>query len=294
MDLQMLGSFFKEERLDKYTTFKIGGPAEYLLIPKDESSLLRAIEIAKKENLDITLLGNGSNVLVDDSGIRGLVIVLKNTLNEVKVNGNIITAGAGATLQKTANVALENSLSGMEFAHGIPGTVGGGTIMNAGAYDGELKDIVKTVRLLNDNNEIVEFTNEQMNFSYRQSIAQKNNYIVLSVDFELKSGNQSDIKSKMEDLMQRRMNKQPLEMPSAGSTFRRPEGYFAGKLIQDCNLQGLRVGGAMVSTKHSGFVVNFDNATSEDVKDVIEMVQKIVKEKFGVELKREVKYIGGR
>lgn len=294
MDLQSLGSFYKEENLDKYTTFKIGGPAEFLLIPRDEEALISAIKIAKAQNLDITLIGNGSNVLIDDTGVKGLVILLRDTLDEIKVDGNIITAGAGATLKKTALVAADNLLGGMEFAHGIPGSVGGGAIMNAGAYDGELKDVVKSVRLINDKLEIIELTNSEMEFGYRDSLAQRQGYIILSVIFELYEKNQQEIIDKMNDLMQRRMDKQPLDLPSSGSTFRRPVGYFAGKLIQDSGMQGLKVGGAMVSNKHSGFVVNYDHATSQDVKDVIAIVQKTVKEKFGVELKREVKYIGGR
>ncbi|WP_455258292.1 UDP-N-acetylmuramate dehydrogenase [Peptoniphilus asaccharolyticus] len=288
------GSFYREENLDKYTTFKIGGPAEFLLIPKDENSLVEAIKTAKQKNMKITLLGNGSNVLIDDSGVEGLVIVLRDTLNDIDVRENTVIAGAGATLRDTAIFAAEHSLGGMEFAHGIPGSVGGGAIMNAGAYDGELKDVVKKVRLIDSNLEIIELSNEEMQFGYRDSIAQINNYIILSVEFELFNKNKEEIFAKMDELMQRRIDKQPLEMSSAGSTFRRPTGYFAGKLIQDSGLQGLRVGGAMISTKHSGFVVNFDNATSQNVKDLISTVQKIVMEKFGVELKIEVKYIGGR
>lgn len=288
------GSFYREENLDKYTTFKIGGPAEFLLIPKDEESLIEAIKTAREKNIKVTLLGNGSNVLIDDLGVEGLVIVLRDTLNKITLNGTTVIAGAGATLRDTAIFAGENSLGGLEFAHGIPGSVGGGVIMNAGAYDGELKDVVSKVKLIDNNLNVIELNNSEMKFAYRDSIAQRNNYIILSVEFDLLKKNKAEIFEKMDDLMQRRIDKQPLEMPSSGSTFRRPAGYFAGKLIQDSGLQGLRVGGAMISTKHSGFVVNFDNAKSQDVKDLIDTVQKIVMEKFGVELKREVKYIGGR
>lgn len=288
------GSFYREENLDKYTTFKIGGPAEFLLIPKDEESLIEAIKTAREKNIKVTLLGNGSNVLIDDLGVEGLVIVLRDTLNKITLNGTTVIAGAGATLRDTAIFAGENSLGGLEFAHGIPGSVGGGVIMNAGAYDGELKDVVSKVKLIDNNLNVIELNNLEMKFAYRDSIAQRNNYIILSVEFDLLKKNKAEIFEKMDDLMQRRIDKQPLEMPSSGSTFRRPAGYFAGKLIQDSGLQGLRVGGAMISTKHSGFVVNFDNAKSQDVKDLIDTVQKIVMEKFGVELKREVKYIGGR
>lgn len=288
------GSFYREENLDKYTTFKIGGPAEFLLIPKDEESLIEAIKTAREKNIKVTLLGNGSNVLIDDLGVEGLVIVLRDTLNKITLNGTTVIAGAGATLRDTAIFAGENSLGGLEFAHGIPGSVGGGVIMNAGAYDGELKDVVSKVKLIDNNLNVIELNNLEMKFAYRDSIAQRNNYIILSVEFDLFKKNKAEIFERMDDLMQRRIDKQPLEMPSSGSTFRRPAGYFAGKLIQDSGLQGLRVGGAMISTKHSGFVVNFDNAKSQDVKDLIDTVQKIVMEKFGVELKREVKYIGGR
>lgn len=288
------GSFYREENLDKYTTFKIGGPAEFLLIPKDEESLIEAIKTAREKNIKVTLLGNGSNVLIDDLGVEGLVIVLRDTLNKITLNGTTVIAGAGATLRDTAIFAGENSLGGLEFAHGIPGSVGGGVIMNAGAYDGELKDVVSKVKLIDNNLNVIELNNLEMKFAYRDSIAQRNNYIILSVEFDLLKKNKAEIFERMDDLMQRRIDKQPLEMPSSGSTFRRPAGYFAGKLIQDSGLQGLRVGGAMISTKHSGFVVNFDNAKSQDVKDLIDTVQKIVMEKFGVELKREVKYIGGR
>lgn len=288
------GSFYREENLDKYTTFKIGGPAEFLLIPKDEESLIEAIKTAREKNIKVTLLGNGSNVLIDDLGVEGLVIVLRDTLNKITLNGTTVIAGAGATLRDTAIFAGENSLGGLEFAHGIPGSVGGGVIMNAGAYDGELKDVVSKVKLIDNNLNVIELNNLEMKFAYRDSIAQRNNYIILSVEFDLLKKNKAEIFEKMDDLMQRRIDKQPLEMPSSGSTFRRPAGYFAGKLIQDSGLQGLRVGGAMISTKHSGFVVNFDNAKSQDVKDLIDTVQKIVMEKFGVELKKEVKYIGGR
>lgn len=288
------GSFYREENLDKYTTFKIGGPAEFLLIPKDEESLIEAIKTAREKNIKVTLLGNGSNVLIDDLGVEGLVIVLRDTLNKITLNGTTVIAGAGATLRDTAIFAGENSLGGLEFAHGIPGSVGGGVIMNAGAYDGELKDVVSKVKFIDNNLNVIELNNSEMKFAYRDSIAQRNNYIILSVEFDLLKKNKAEIFEKMDDLMQRRIDKQPLEMPSSGSTFRRPAGYFAGKLIQDSGLQGLRVGGAMISTKHSGFVVNFDNAKSQDVKDLIDTVQKIVMEKFGVELKREVKYIGGR
>ncbi len=288
------GKFLEDEPLNKHTTFKIGGRAKYVLIPKDENSLIAAIKEAKKQNIEYFIMGNGSNVLVDDAGYDGLVIILKSTLNNLEIHDSELTAGAGVSLREIANFALENSLSGLEFAHGIPGSLGGGVIMNAGAYDGELKDVVKSVRILNEDLNISEFTNEQMKFSYRNSIAQEKGYVVLSAIFSLNSGkSKEEIKEKMDDFWQRRSSKQPLDFPSAGSTFRRPKGYFAGKLIDDCGLRGARHGGAMVSEKHCGFVINADRATSKDVKELIEMIQKIVYDKYEVNLVCEVKFIGG-
>lgn len=283
---------FENENLDKYTSFKIGGPAKTLLIPNDEKSLINIIEICKENNLRYIILGNCTNILVSDKGYDGIVIMLKNTLNNIEVQDNIIRAGAGATLREVANKALDHELQGFEFAHGIPGSVGGGVTMNAGAYDGELKDIVTSVRLIDENLNVIELSNEEMNFSYRTSIAQESSYIILSADFKLSKGDKVKIKEKMDDLWNRRVTKQPLECPSAGSTFRRPVGYFAGKLIDDSGLRGFTHGNAGISEKHCGFVINKGGATAKDVKETIEIVQKIVKDNFGVELRREVKYVG--
>ena len=287
------GIVLENENLDKYTSFKIGGPAKYIVFPKDEASLINTIEICKSENLKYIVLGNCTNILVSDKGYNGVIIMLKNSLDNIEVNNNKVIAGAGATLRTLANTALAYSLSGLEFAHGIPGSVGGGVIMNAGAYDGELKDVVESVRLLDNNLEIRELTKEEMEFSYRTSIAQENSYIILSATFNLnKVADKNKIKEKMNDFWNRRVTKQPLEFPSAGSTFRRPVGYFAGKLIDDSGLRGFTHGSAGVSEKHCGFVINKGGATAKEVKETIEIVQKVVKDKYNVELRREVKYVG--
>lgn len=285
------GEVLYDEPLKKYTSFKTGGPAKVLLIPKTESDLIESIKICREESLKYVVLGNCTNVLVDDNGFDGIVIMLKNTLNDIKIEDNYLTAQSGATLKQIANRACEKSLTGLEFAHGIPGSVGGGVIMNAGAYDGEIKDVVESVRMLDDNLNIIELKNSEMNFGYRKSIAQENNYIILSAKFKLKEGSSDEIVSKMEELSKRRAEKQPLELPSAGSTFRRPEGYYAGKLIDDSGLRGFTHGGAGISEKHCGFVVNKNNATSKEIKETIEIVQKVVYDNFKVKLVREVKYI---
>ncbi|WP_138159482.1 UDP-N-acetylmuramate dehydrogenase [Peptoniphilus catoniae] len=287
------GRLLVDEPLNKHTTFKIGGKAKYVLFPNSEEDLIKALKLARGENIKYLVLGRASNVLVDDKGFNGLVLILKS-LDRLTIKDNKITAACGAGLRELANFALENSLSGLEFAHGIPGSVGGGVIMNAGAYDSEMKNFVKRVRLLDKDLNILDLSNEEMDFGYRHSLAQDKGYIVLSAVFELKRGvDYSGIKEKMDDFFKRRSSKQPLELPSAGSTFRRPEGYFAGKLIDDCGLRGLRHGGAMVSEKHCGFIVNYNKASSKDVKELIEMVQKVVYDRYKVKLVPEVKFIGG-
>ncbi|WBW50427.1 UDP-N-acetylmuramate dehydrogenase [Peptoniphilus equinus] len=294
MNLENLGLFYKEEPLSGYTTFKIGGPAEYLLIPQNETALIEALDQAKAYGVAVTILGNGSNVLVDDTGVKGLVIVLKNTLNVLTVRGETLYAGAGATMQEAALAAYRAGLSGLEFAHGIPGTVGGGVIMNAGAYGGELTDVVASVRLLDKTNQPLVVDHDAMAFRYRGSRAMDEGLIVTGCTFKLHPADKAGIRSTMDELMDRRRAKQPLELPSSGSTFKRPPGHFAGKLITDCGLKGLRYGGAMISDKHAGFVVNVDSATAEDVKQLIATVQKVIKEEYNVSIEREVKYIGGR
>lgn len=278
--------------IKEYTNFKVGGVCDVVAFPKSPEEVIDLLKVAKENNIPTTVLGNLTNLIVRDGGIEGLVILLRENYADIKVEGDEVTALAGATLQKTANIARDNSLSGMEFAHGIPGSVGGGITMNAGAYDGELKDIVKSVTAITQDFEIREFSNEEMKFRYRNSLVQDENLVVLSATFKLKYGNKEEINDKMCNLMARRKAKQPLEYPSAGSTFKRPEGYFAGKLIQDAGLKGLTHGGAQISKKHSGFVINIGGATAKDIVELIETVQKIIHDKFGVEIEREVKIIG--
>ncbi len=280
-----------DEDMKKHTTFKAGGKAAFLVTPDSEEKVKELIRFFKENEIANYIIGNGSNLLVRDEGFDGVILEIGSKLSEVVVNENKITAQAGALLSKTANQAYKSGLAGMEFASGIPGSVGGGVAMDAGAYGGELKDIVETVTMCDENGEEITLTVDEMDFSYRHSIVQDNNYIVLSATFALTPGEPEKILETMNDLNQRRRDKQPLEYPSAGSTFKRPEGYFAGKLIQDAGLKGYSVGGACVSEKHSGFVINKGGATATDIITLIGDVQKIVKEKFGVELEPEVKIL---
>lgn len=286
------GKILYDEPMKNHTTFKIGGPADVMIIPNTIEGLIDAIRFCRENDIDYFIMGNGSNLLVRDGGIRGVVIKIYEGCNDIKVNGNTIYCEAGALLSQVSRVALKHSLKNFEFASGIPGTIGGAITMNAGAYGGEMKDVVKKVRALDRNNEIREFSNEEMNFRYRNSRVGDEGLIVLSVELELEPGNYSEIESTINDLTYRRKSKQPLELPSAGSTFKRPEGYFAGKLIEDAGLRGLRLGGAAVSDKHCGFVVNIDNATCKDVLNLISVIQKVVNDKFGVKLEPEIKIIG--
>jgi UDP-N-acetylmuramate dehydrogenase len=278
-----------DEKMSAHTTFRIGGAADLLLEIRSENELS---DVVRMLNGDFFLLGNGSNLLVSDKGIRGAVIHLSKGFNNIDIKDNIITAKAGATLAGIARVAYDNSLTGFEFAAGIPGSLGGAIVMNAGAYDGEMKNVVRSVKLMDYNGNIVTKTNEEMHFSYRHSLLKEESYIVLEVEIALEKGDQADIKAKMDDLSQRRRDKQPLEYPSAGSTFKRPEGYFAAKLIDDAGLRGYSVGGAQVSTKHCGFVINTGNATATDVYTLINDVQDRVKKSSGVEIEPEVILVG--
>lgn len=287
-----LGDFFKNEPMKKYTSFRVGGPAELLIRPKDEESLIKILKTIKENNYKFYILGNGTNIIVKDGGFDGIIILLKDRLKDICVDGLRISAGAGASLKSLSNRAMENSLTGLEFAHGIPGSVGGAMVMNAGAYDGEMKNIVESVRVLDADGNIREYSNRQMNFSYRNSIVLEENLIVLSATFILEKGDKKAIKEKYEEFDRRRTEKQPLNLPSAGSTFKRPQGYFAGKLIDDSGLRGFRHKGAGISDKHCGFVVNYDNASAKDILETIEIVQKIVYDNFSVHLEREVKIIG--
>ena len=277
------------ESMSKHTTFKVGGPADIFISIKDTKEAIDIIRLLCDYNIPYFVIGNGSNLLVKDEGYRGVIIEFGKHFSSINVTGEIITADAGALLVKVANEAYKASLSGFEFASGIPGSVGGGVFMNAGAYGGEMKDIVESVTLLNTNTgEIVIKPCSEMEFAYRYSIAKKEPFIILGTTFRLSPSDKAAIKEKMDNLKALRVEKQPLEYPSAGSTFKRPEGYFAGKLIQDAGLKGYTVGGAMVSDKHSGFVINKGNATASDILTLISDVQRIVYEKFEVRLETEV------
>lgn len=288
-----LGEFFYDEPMRNHTSFCLGGPAKLLIKPKDEETLIEILREIKKNNYNFYILGNCTNIIVKDKGFDGIIIKLKNKLKDLKkVSDTEIYAGAGVSLKKVSEFAMENSLTGLEFAHGIPGSLGGGVVMNAGAYDGEMKNVIKSVRLLDENFKVIEVSCQDMNFSYRHSLVQERDLIVLGATFSLSPGNKDDIREKYEEFDKRRADKQPLDLPSAGSTFKRPTGYFAGKLIDDSGLRGFTHNGAGISEKHCGFVVNKNNATAKDVLETIEIVQKVVHDKFGVNLEREVKIIG--
>ncbi len=281
----------ENEPMSRHTTFKTGGSADLMLLPTSEDELLEAVKLCSENSLPYLIIGNGSNLLVTDKGIRGVVIKLGRDFAKIDVEGNVISAQAGALLSATANAALKAELSGMEFAAGIPGTVGGAVCMNAGAYGGELKDIIKEVRVL-DKDEVKTLSNTQAGFVYRGSRIMNEGMIVLSAVFELEKGSKEDIRSLMDDYSQRRRSKQPLDRPSAGSTFKRPEGDFAGRLIEAAGLKGCSIGGAKVSDKHCGFIINDGGASSTDILELIDFVRKKVYESSGVMLEPEVRIIG--
>ena len=282
---------FKNEPMSKHTTFRTGGNAEVYYKIYNREGLVEVLDICKDMGVKPLIIGNGSNLLVSDKGISIPVIDLRSAFEEIKIEGNNLYAGAGAVLSKVSTAAYENSLSGLEFAFGIPGTVGGAVYMNAGAYNGEIKDIAVSVDIFRDG-KFETVTAEEMSFSYRHSMAMEGDVIIIGVTCGLKKGDKEEIKKMMDDFTERRRSKQPLEYPSAGSTFKRPEGFFAGKLIMDSGLAGKEIGGAMVSPKHCGFIINHNNATSKDVYDLIRYVQDEVYNKFGVRLETEVKLIG--
>ena len=282
---------FMEEPMKKHTTFRVGGPADVLVQP-DETALVAILALCRQYHVSYSFIGNGSNLLVGDKGIRGVVIEMTDPMGNIEVDGTKITAQAGAMLSKIANTAASNGLGGMEFAAGIPGSVGGAVVMNAGAYGGEMKDILTEVTVLDENNEVRVLKKEELELGYRTSIVAKKGYVVLSAKVELKKGDQTKIRERMNELKVQRTTKQPLEYPSAGSTFKRPEGYFAGKLIADAGLRGFQVGGAQVSEKHCGFVINKDNATAADIIELMRQVIERVQKEFGVELEPEVKKLG--
>lgn len=283
---------FLDEAMSRHTTFKIGGPADYFLQPTSWKEIQSVLNICREEKIPYFILGNGSNLLVSDKGYRGAIIQLFRNMNEIEVNGTEIRAAAGALLSGIAAAAKNASLTGFEFAGGIPGTLGGAVVMNAGAYGGEMKDVLKEVTVMTKNGEILTIPASRLELGYRTSIVKKEEYLVLEAVIALQEGDQEAIKAKMRELTEQRVSKQPLEYPSAGSTFKRPEGYFAGKLIMDSGLRGYRVGGAQVAEKHCGFVINAGGATAADVVKLMQDVSNIVKEKYGVTLEPEVKFLG--
>ena len=287
-------TLLKQEPMKKHTSFRIGGNADIYISPKSSEEIQSILFLAKKYDVPVTVMGNGSNLLVSDKGIRGIVIQIGEDMSTILVKGEKITAQAGALLKTIGEKALQSSLEGFAFAAGIPGSLGGAVRMNAGAYGGEIKDILVEAEVLTEDLQIKKFSTQQLQFSYRHSIIPEKGYIVLSATFLLKKGNQKEIAQKMTELAQQRREKQPLNFPSAGSIFKRPQGYFAGKLITDAGLKGYSIGDAQVSQKHGGFIVNKGNATCADVLALIEHCQKTVFEKFGVMLETEVKMIGER
>lgn len=282
---------FMEEPMKKHTTFRVGGPADVLVQP-DETALEAILALCRQYHVSYSFIGNGSNLLVGDKGIRGVVIEMTDPMGNIEVQGTRITAQAGAMLSKIANTAASNGLGGMEFAAGIPGSVGGAVVMNAGAYGGEMKDIIERVYVLDENGAQLELDRDALDLGYRHSCIPDKKYIVTKVVLELVPRDEVEIRSKMKDLNEKRAGKQPLQYPSAGSTFKRPEGYFAGKLIMDAGLRGYQVGGAQVSEKHCGFVINKGDATAADICQLMRDVSDKVQAQFGVVLEPEVKMIG--
>lgn len=281
-----------EEPMKSHTTFRIGGPAEVFIMPKSVKQVQMAVKICQEEQIPYFILGNGSNLLVSDRGYRGVIIQMDRNMGEIQVEGTEIQAAAGALLSSIAVAARRESLTGFEFAGGIPGTLGGAVVMNAGAYGGEIKDVLKEVTVMDGDGKIFTLPASELEMGYRTSIVKTAGYLVLSARITLSRGKEEDIKARTRELSEMRTQKQPLDYPSAGSTFKRPEGYFAGKLIMDSGLRGYSVGGAMVSEKHCGFVINKGNATAEDVVSLMKHVTEVVQEKYGVTLEPEVKFLG--
>lgn len=281
-----------DEPMANHTTFRVGGPADCLVLARDAADVAAAVDVARKCGVDFHIIGCGSNVLVADTGLRGVVVKIGPAMASIEVEGDLVHAQAGATNEQVALAALEAGLSGYEFASGIPGSIGGAAIMNAGAYDGEFRDVAVSVTCLTPDGSVVEVPAAEAGWGYRHSMMMDRGYLVLAATLRLAPGDPAEIRAKMDDLAARRMSKQPLEMASAGSTFKRPAGHFAGKLIQDAGMRGHAVGGAMVSEKHCGFVVNAGGATAADVLQVIRDVQAAVKTQFGVDLEPEVRMWG--
>lgn len=279
------------EEMKNYTTFKVGGPCDIMIFPTNEEEFINSIKEILKSKVPYFILGLGSNLLVKDGGIRGVVVNITK-FNEIKVKGNVLKAKCGAKLKDVSNIAYENSLEGMCFACGIPGTIGGAITMNAGAYGGEISEVIKSVRVIDKEGNVLTINKDEMEFGYRSTIVMKKGYMVIDCELQLEFGDKEKIKEKIDDLTLKRETKQPLECASAGSTFKRPEGYFVGKLIEDLGLRGYTHKNAMISEKHCGFVINKSNATAEEILELIDIIKKKVYDKFKVQLELEVRVIG--
>lgn len=283
---------FTKEPMSRHTTFRAGGPADFFVTPEKEGQVRKTLFLLKEARVPCYIMGNGSNLLVGDRGYRGVILQICKKMNRIRIQDTVIQAQAGALLSKIAAEAQAKGLTGFEFASGIPGSLGGAVMMNAGAYGGEMKQVLTQAQVLNASGEIEDVLAEEMELGYRSSVFSRNGGVILSASIQLEPGEPPAIQSRMEELKFLRTSKQPLEYPSAGSTFKRPEGYFAGKLIQDAGLRGFQVGGAQVSEKHCGFVINKDQATAMDIRSLMEQVSEKVYAQFGVRLEPEVKLIG--
>ena len=281
-----------KEPLKRHTTFRIGGPAVYFVMPTAYEAVKDTVEVCREMQMPYYILGNGSNLLVSDEGYQGVIIQLFKNMNQISLEGDLVKAQAGALLTKIAHEAAREELTGLEFASGIPGTVGGAMVMNAGAYGGEMKDVVERVLVLTEDGSLRWLEKQELELGYRTSVIARKGYVVLEVLLRLEKGEKALIEARMEELKEARVSKQPLEYPSAGSTFKRPEGYFAGKLIMDAGLRGFRIGGAQVAEKHCGFVINRGEASAQNVLDLVDHVRREVKQQFGVDLEMEVKMLG--
>lgn len=285
-------NILRDEPMKNHTSFKIGGPADILITPESVEEIVYSINYCRNNRVKYYVIGNGSNLLVRDKGIRGVVIKIAESFSNITIEDTIVKAQAGVLLSRLSKIIMAESLEGFEFASGIPGTLGGAITMNAGAYGGEMKDVVKGITCIDEKGKVIYLDNKDIDFGYRRSIVQDKGYIVLEVEMELVKGDYGNIKKITDELTHKRTSKQPLHLPSAGSTFKRPEGYYAAKLIDDSDLRGVRFGDAQVSEKHCGFIVNVGNANAEQVLSLIKLVQKVVKDKYNVELDTEVRIIG--
>lgn len=286
------GAVFEGEVMGGHTSFQVGGKADLFVQPKTKEEIRDAIRLARQEQIPFFIMGNGSNLLISDEGYRGMILQIGKNFQNIVTKGDCLFIEAGALLSRVAREALAHDLAGFEFAAGIPGSFGGAVAMNAGAYGGEIKDVLVSAEVLTPAGEFLTLTAEELDLSYRHSCIFEKGYIVLSAVIRLTKGDPEEIRTRIKELAQARKEKQPLEYPSAGSTFKRPEGYFAGKLIEDAGLKGYTVGGAQISEKHSGFVINKGGATAEEILFLIRQVQKRVKEQFGVTMEPEVRFVG--